>query len=179
MRWVTLDPTPGGSGADDAAAGTLLTQARQRWEAVFKALLLAYNAQSREAAAETVETWVRDDGGAFYLAGGAAVLFGLWAWRRRARRKRAEWAGIPDPLRRLVAVLAAAGYGWRSGRTAREWAHGAADGLRAGPRTADVAGVPERVVSAYYAERFGGRAVGPEERRSLDADVGRLAAALA
>ena len=179
MRWVTLDPTPGGSGTDDAAAGTLLTQARQRWEAVFKALLLTYNAQSREAAAEAVQEWVRDEGGGFYLAGGAVALVGLWAWRRRVRRKRAAWAGVPDPLRRLVAVLTAAGHGWRGGQTAREWAAGAAADLRAGPRTAAVAGVPERVVSAYYAERFGGRAVGPAERQLLDADVGRLAAALA
>ena len=35
----------------------------------------------------------------------------------------------PDPLHRLVAVLAKAGYGWRGGQTAREWAAGAADEL--------------------------------------------------
>jgi hypothetical protein len=41
-----------------------------------------------------------------------------------------------------------------------------------------MAGVPERVVSAYYAERFGGRAVALEERQELNAEVGRLAAVL-
>ena len=179
MRWVTLDPTPAGPSEDETAAGTLLSQARQRWEAVFKALLLTYNADSREQAAEAVGTWVVDDGGAYYLAGGAAAVLGLWGWRRRARRKRAKWAGVPDPLRRLTAVLTAAGFAWRTGQTAREWAHGAAAGLRQATRTAEVAAVPERVVSAYYAERFGGRPVGPAERRELAADVGRLAVALA
>ena len=178
MRWVTLDPTPSGAGADGEGAATLLSQARQKWEAVFKALLLAYNAESREQAADAVKTWIRDDYGGLYLAGGAALLTGLWFWRRRVRQKRAEWAGVPDPLRRLVAVLSGAGFRWRTGQTAREWALGAAAGLRRMDRTRDVASVPERVVSAYYAERFGGRKVGPAERKVLDADVGRLAVAL-
>ena len=179
MRWLTLDPTPSAGPEDDTAAGTLLTQARQRWEAVFKALLLAYNADSREQAAEAVGTWVADGGGAYYLAGGAAVALGLWGWRRRVRRQRAKWAGVPDPLRHLTAVLTAAGFPWRTGQTAREWARGAGVRLRLTPRTAAAAGVPERVVSAYYAERFGGRPVGPAERQELAADVGRLASALA
>jgi transglutaminase-like putative cysteine protease len=179
MRWVTLDPTPSGPGDDDTAAGTLFTQARQRWEAVFKALLLTYNAESREQAAEAVGTWIRDDGGAYYLAGGAAALFALWAWRRRVRRQRAKWAGIPDPLKRLTAILTTAGYAWRPGQTAREWAQWAGLRLRLATRTVEVAGVPERVVSAYYAERFGGRSVGPAERQELDGEVGRLAVAVA
>lgn len=177
MRWVTLDPTPAGGEADAEGAG-VLGQARQRWEAVFKALLLAYNADSREQAADALGEWVWEGNGAAYLAGGGLLVIGLWLWRRRVRRTRAAWAGVPDPLRRLVAVLARAGYGWRVGQTAREWALGAGAGLRRGGRTAAVAGVPERVVSAYYAERFGGRAVGPDERRELDAAVGRLALAL-
>jgi hypothetical protein len=179
MRWLTLDPTPVGPAEDETAAGTLFTQARQQWEAVFKALLLTYNAESREQAAEAVGAWVADDGGAYYLAGGAAVLFALGAWRRRVRRKRAKWAGVPDPLKRLAVVLTAAGYARRVGQTAREWARGAGAGLGSIDRTAAVAGVPERVVATYYAERFGGRPVGPAERQQLDAEVGRLAAALA
>jgi protein-glutamine gamma-glutamyltransferase len=179
MRWVTLDPTPAGGGGDEGGAATLLSQARQRWEAVFKTLLLAYNADSREQAAEAVETWMRDDGGAFYLIGGALGLVGIWMLRRRVRRTRAEWANVPGPLRRLVAVLSKAGYTWRPGQTAREWARGVGDGLRQMPQTTAVAGVPERVVSAYYAERFGGRPIGPDDHRDLDADVRRLAAALA
>lgn len=93
--------------------------------------------------------------------------------------RRAKWAGVPDPLRRLTAVLTAAGFAWRPGQTAREWAQGAGLRLRLAARTAAVAGVPERVVAAYYAQRFGGRPVAPAERQELDADVGRLAAALA
>jgi transglutaminase-like putative cysteine protease len=179
MRWVTLDPTPQGALGDDEAAGGLLSQARQRWEAVFKTLLLAYNRDSREQAAVAVERWVRDDGGAFYLAGGSAAIFALASWRRRVRRRRAEWANIPDTLRRLTAILGKAGYAWGPGQTAREWARGAGAGLRASAGLSGVAGVPEVVVAAYYADRFGGRPIAAAQRQALDADVRRLATALA
>lgn len=179
MRWVTLDPTPGGAGTEEDAASTLFGAAREKWEAIFKALLLAYNQDSREDAVAALQTWLRYEGGGYYLTGAGAGLLLLWMWRRQVRRRRAAWAGVPDPLRRLTAVLTAAGYSWRPGQTAREWARGAGAGLRQGPWTSDVSGVPERVVSAYYAERFGGRSVAAAERKELAADVGRLAAALA
>lgn len=179
MRWVTLDPTPGGADVEDDAANSLLGQARQRWEALFKALLLAYNRDSREQAAAAVERWIWNDGGALYLVGGMSVVVGLWHWRRQVRRRRAAWAGVPDRLRRLAGILEAAGFPWGTGQTAREWARLAAVRLRAADRTAPVADVPEQVVAAHYAERFGGRVVSPVEQQDLDAAVGRLAAALA
>jgi hypothetical protein len=122
---------------------------------------------------------VRDEGGAYYLAGGVLILALLWTWRRRVRRRRAEWAGVPDPLRRLTAVLTRAGYAWLPGQTAREWARSAGAGLRASGGLVGVAAIPEVVVAAYYADRFGGRPIGDAQRRTLDADLRRLAAALA
>jgi transglutaminase-like putative cysteine protease len=178
MRWQTLDPTPSIGGPDDATDTTFFGAAREKWEALFKALLLAYNTQSREQAVEAVKEWTAGGGWA-YLLGGAVLLIGVGYWRRRRAKRRAEWAGIPDPLRRLVEVLTKAGFPWPAGQTAREWARKAGAGLESVTRTVDVAGVPERVVSAYYAARFGGRPIGADEQRELSAAVGRLAGALA
>ncbi|MBO0697305.1 MAG: transglutaminase domain-containing protein, partial [Zavarzinella sp.] len=74
MRWITLDPTPGGDLADAAGGPSLFGQARQRWGAITKALLLAYNRESREQAAAAVEEWVTEENGGVYLALGVAAL---------------------------------------------------------------------------------------------------------
>jgi hypothetical protein len=180
MRWITLDPTPGGDLGDAAGGPSLLGQARQRWGAIMKALLLAYNKESREQAAAAVEEWVTEQNGGFYLAGGVLALAGLW-WARRhwARRRAAAGARLPAYVRRLAAALKRAGHAWPDGRTAREYVSAAADALRAAATTAGVADVPARVVAAYYAERFGERPLTAGEHRGLDADLRRLEAALA
>ncbi|HEX3148360.1 MAG TPA: transglutaminase domain-containing protein [Gemmataceae bacterium] len=179
MHWVTLDPTPSGPGIDEGSSTSLLGQARARWEALFKNLLLAYNAQSREEFAEAVRGWIFNDGGAFYLSGGIVALVGLWLWRRRARRRAAARAHVPDTLLRLVAIMSRAGLPWPPGQTAREWARSAGDVLKQAAPTVSVAVVPELVVAAYYAERFGGHAIGSDQRAALDVEVARLAAAIA
>src|SRR5262249_43891277 len=170
MRWLTLDPTPSGGGLDDEGGDSFLGQARQRWDAILKSLLLAYNKESREHAVELVGLWLTEQNGALYLAGGALGLLGLRQVRRRQRARRAA-GGERGPLylRRLVAALARAGYPWPAGRTAREFARGAADGLRQVSATAGVADVPERVVAAYYAERFGQVRLDEADRHHLDA----------
>ena len=179
MRWMTLDPTPSGGGLDDEGGDSLLGQARQRWDAILKALLLAYNKESREHAIEVVNLWLTEENGAFYLAAGVAALFGLRQLRRRVRARRAAVTGTGPPyLHRLVAALARAGYPWSAGRTAREHARGAADGLRLVSATAGVADVPELVVAAYYAERFGEVRLDDVERQRLDARLRDLEAAL-
>jgi hypothetical protein len=180
MRWITLDPTPGGDLGEADTTSSLLGQARQRWASITKALLLAYNKESREQAAQAVEEWVTEQNGGFYLAGGAALLTGLWWLRRtRARRRSANGVARPAYVRRLLAALKRAGYAWPDGRTVREYVTEVAGRLRTGPATAAVADVPGRLVSAYYAERFGERPLADDDRRGLDADLSRLEAALA
>jgi hypothetical protein len=180
MRWVTLDPTPSGELAAAAGDDSLLAQARQKWEALLRTLVLAYNKESREAAAEAVEEWVTKKNGALYLLGGAAVLAGLWWARRYLARRAARPAPVgPDYLKRMLATLGRAGHAWTSGRTAREFATDAGAALRATARTEPVADVPARVVAAYYAERFGGRPLGGPDRDALNADLRRLELALA
>jgi protein-glutamine gamma-glutamyltransferase len=178
MRWITLDPTP--SSPDIAGAnGNFLDQARQKWDAVLKALLLAYNRESREQAAQELEAWLVEDDGWHYLAGGAFAIAGLVVWRRRARRRAALFAGIPTPIRRLTAALARGGHTWAPGATAREFAGAAGAALAANPVTAAVADVPAQVIASYYAERFGDRAPSAAERQKIDADLRKLELAIA
>ena len=156
----------------------MLGQARQRWEAILKALLLAYNKDSREQAAEAVREWLTERNGGFYLAAGLLGLVGLrYAVRRRARLRAAK-TEMPVSVRRLAAILARAGYPWPPGQTAREYAHSAGTGLRLVSATANVAEIPERVVRAYYAERFGQVRLTDTELQSIDADLRALQAAL-
>jgi protein-glutamine gamma-glutamyltransferase len=178
MRWITLDPTPGEAGADDSGAASLLGQARQRWEAILKALLLAYNKESREQAAEAVVEWLTERNGGIYLVAGALGLVGLrYGVKRRARRRTAGTV-MPTSVRRLAAILSRAGYPWPPGQTAREYARLAGAGLKLVSATAVVAHVPERVVAAYYAERFGQIRLTEAEVQQLDADLRALQAAL-
>src|SRR5262249_18120854 len=122
--------------------------------------------------------WVTEGNGPFYLAGGGVALVALWWARRRWQRVRVARRPLPTHLRRLEAILRGAGYGRAAGQTAREYARGGGEVLGAAPATAGVAVVPEQVVSAYYAERFGGRVTGDQQRRELDEALGRLERAL-
>jgi hypothetical protein len=140
-----------------------------------RALLLAYNKDSREQAAEAVQEWLTEQNGGFYLGGAALATVGLWwARRTRARRRAAAWVALPAYLRRLTAALKRAGHAWPDGRTAREYVSAVAGALPSA-----VADVPGRVVSAYYAERFGQRVLTADEHQALAADLRRLEAALA
>ncbi|HKB04200.1 MAG TPA: transglutaminaseTgpA domain-containing protein [Gemmataceae bacterium] len=173
VRWVTLDPTPAGE-MEEGGVDSLLGQARERWAAILKSLLLAYNQESRQRAADSLEDWMTYGNGPYYLGGGALALAGLWWARRRWLHTRPAGRALPSHVKRLEAILKRAGYGWPDGQTAREFARGVAEVLRATPATSAVAAIPEQVVTAYYSERFGGRLLGVDERRELDEALGRL-----
>jgi hypothetical protein len=63
-------------------------------------------------------------------------------------------------------------------QTPREFAAAAGEVLRTNPATAALADLPGRVADLLYRVRFGGQALDEEESRHLDAELGRLAAAL-
>ncbi len=172
MKWLTLDPTPGGGGEEDLGTSGLFGQARQRWESMLKSLLLAYNKESREETVEAVETWVVDGNGALYLVGGGLGVIALAAGRRWWRTHRAARPAHPDYFTRLLRALARRGHVWPPGQTAQEFAVAVAASLPPA-----VAGVPGRVVGVYYADRFGGRAPTAEERAQLEAALRQLEAA--
>jgi transglutaminase-like putative cysteine protease len=177
MRWVTLDPTPGAP-ADDSVAATLLEQARQKWGAVAKALLLAYNRDSRQQAVEAIESWLTQERGWMYVTGAALALILLIAWRRQTKQRAAILASYPEYVRRMAAILAPYGFKWRNGQTAREYALEVAAGLGALPTTADAADVPLQIAATYYAERFGGRQLNGDDIRELNAILERLRVAV-
>jgi hypothetical protein len=179
MRWVTLDPTPGESQGDTVSDDSLLTQAKQRWQAVLKDILLAYNDQSRAAAGEALQVWLVEGNGLYYVAGAMAAVATLALAYRLWRRKKALYAGYPRTIRQLATVLTGAGYAWPRGATVREFAMTASLRLAEEPRTSAVSGVPILLVAAYYAERFGGRPPGGDEAKQLLADLRKLRLALA
>jgi hypothetical protein len=179
MHWVTLDPTPVSAEVDSNTTATLLEQAKQKWDAILKTLLLAYNRDSREEAAHQIEVWVTDEGGWIYIAGGAAVFCAIILLRRRARRRAAQFAEFPDLVRRLTMALGRAGHSWPTGATAQEFAAAAGAALAARAETVDVAAVPADVVACYYAERFGGRALNATERQEIEPRLRKLELALA
>lgn len=178
MHWITLDPTPSAPDVS-GTTGNFLEQARHKWDAVLKALLLAYNRESREQAAEEIQAWVVEDDGWGYLAVGVVVVVGLLLWRRRARRRAAEFAEYPDPVRRLAMALARTGHSWQPGTTAHEFAAAAGAALAARSATAAVAGVPADVIVSYYAERFGGRLPTASERQQIESRLRTLELAIA
>ena len=171
MKWLTLDPTPGGGADEDVGGASLLGQARQRWEAVLRSLLLAYNKESREETVEAVRAWVVDGNGANYLVVSGLAVIGLLAGRRWWRTRRAARPRHPDYFARLLNALARRGHVWPPGQTAREYAAAAAAVLP--PAVADL---PARVVGAYYADRFGERPPTADERAQLDAALRQLEA---
>jgi hypothetical protein len=177
MRWVTLDPTPAAPG-DESVAASILGQARQKWGAVMKALLLTYNRDSREQAARAVQEWLTDDDGWMYIAAAGVAVVAFFGWRWRSRRKAAILAGYPDYVCRLASILMRHGQFWPPGKTAQEFATAAAAGLRSTSVGADVAEIPVRLARIYYAERFGGHLLSDLERRNVEIDLKRLARAL-
>ena len=140
--------------------------------------MLAYNQESRDHAATALTDWLTEDHGLFYLIGGAAVLIGLTMWRRRAHRRALAFAAYPPAIRRLAIALTRSGHHWEPGQTAKEYARLAGEYLGRIPATTAVSGVPDRVVSVYYSERFGGSSPNGDANRMLDLELRMLERAL-
>lgn len=180
-RWLTVDPTPGGAETVAASNGGLLDRVKEQWNETFKALLLAYNADSREKTAEAAREWFVDDRGWLLLALGGA---GVAAGRRLVRRWRAgraaavARAAVPAYVLAMYDLLARHGTVRPPGQTPLEFAVEVADRLRANPATAAVADVPVTLTEAYYAERFGLRPLPAADAGDLMARCRRLEAAV-
>ncbi len=179
MYWLSLDPTPAIPQEDTDTKSTLLEQAKQKWEAILKTLLLTYNQESREQAVDSVEAWLLDEFGGLYLAASALVLSTLIVWRRKARKRAAMFVGFPNAVRRLAAALTRAGYPWTPGTTAREYADTVGALIAARPGMASLSHVPAEVIAAYYAERFGQMKPTTNEIANLENALRRLERALA
>jgi hypothetical protein len=167
--WLVLDPTPEG---DAPPAGSALERWRRSGKALWRDLiqgdptagpadLLGRLSRGLEAAVP----WLSALAG----LGGLVLLLGRRRWSFAATA-----AGAAGLYQRLLGLLDRhAGLRPRRAETPAELAARAAAWCAARPATAALAGVPAEVVAAYYADRFGGRALPDEELRRLG---GRLAA---
>ena len=173
MRWVTFDPTPSVGEAESSGPVSFFEKARQKWEAVLRTVLLAYNSESREKAASAIAFWLIEENGSYYFAGLAAGIVGVWLVRRYGRKRSEYLVGYPNNLRRLSAILAGLGIDWQKGQTAREYAAYARKKLAHAPAVADI---PMQIVAAYYAERFGDQIIDAATIRVLDARLKQLSA---
>ena len=119
-------------------------------------------------------------------AGALFVLAGRWLWKWARRR----WPGAgrgehgrtgPEVAfyRQLETILARHGQNRQPGQTQREFAASAARSLSAGATTEPVSQLPRAVVEAFYAVRFGGRALDSGQVEAVDAALAELKASLA
>lgn len=181
-HWLALDPTPEGLGdtTADAGFGDWLGAARASWVGFFHDFIIGYNADKHRAAVEKLSAAADDF--RWELAAAGLLVFG-WlvgrpAWRRW-ERYRAAHAG---PRHTGIAwyddyldALAAHGFFALPGRTPREFAAAVADAFRAEPSRADLADLPGTVTEAFYAVRYAGRTLPPEQVADLTAAVREFA----
>jgi len=180
-RWLIVDPTPGGAETVAESNGGLFDRVKEQWNETFKALLLAYNADSREKTAEATRVLLVDDRGWLLLVLGAAGVFAGRRLVKRWRVKRAAAvarAAVPAYVLAMYDLLARHGTVRPPGQTPLEFAVEVADRLRGNPATAGVADVPVTLTEAYYAERFGLRPLSAAGAGDLMAEYRRLEAAV-
>lgn len=177
MRWVTLDPTPGNGEGIAAEAEGFLSQAKERWEAVLRFLVLTYNAESREEAFAMVQDWLQNEGGSYWIVGSIAGLVGgIWLRRRWKAYRATPRSPFPDYLRQLLKVLRQKGIVQQPGQTLREYLQQASGTLTLAP---DLVEILQQVPQAYYAERFGARPANDVQHEELRLAVQRFANAVA
>jgi hypothetical protein len=177
MRWVTLDPTPGGG--DDSDPGTVgfLEHAKQRWESLFRLFVLTYNADSRDEALQTIQRWLTDDGGVYWLGAGVGGVLGLvWLRRRWKHWRRHHTHAWPVFLQPLLTAFAQRGLTPHRGQTLREYVIHALTTLQLDTTASSV---PLRAVNAYYADSYGAHTLTPEQQQQLTTDVQAFARSFA
>jgi protein-glutamine gamma-glutamyltransferase len=177
VRWITLDPTPGYEATSPDKSTNLFSATRQKWEALTKSILIAYDSKARAAAIESIRDWYEDNGW-YWTLGAIALLYGLFRLRRRWQAYRADrWNHASAPLRQLMALAG----GWQptaAGHTIREFARSFAERLCRNPMTLLHASTPEKIAESYYAERFGGRVATAAERAQLQQATTEMVAAV-
>src|SRR5262249_31726673 len=112
------------------------------------------------------------------------ILFVLaLRWLRRQLPRWGLWRPQPFPgtifYQRLLAVLARRGLQPAAAQTPREFAETVALSLTGRDNGAALGDIVRRSADLFYRVRFGAHPLSPEETREVNAQIGRLAAALA
>ena len=194
--WLTLDPTPSGGTAGAVGAENL----RNAWDEqldfvqyLWESLILDYGGEDereRLLARLSRLEWLRStwqfwsDLAAFNkvltaligLALLLAVVLLIVRHRRRAAAQRtrsavAFYAKLLDVLERLALRP-------RPAQTAAEFSAAAGAVLAQHPVAAALAGLPVKIADLFYAVRFGGATLAPDELKQLDGELDALKAAL-
>jgi hypothetical protein len=190
LRWLVLDPSPLGEvTANTGVMTTPLSFARFLWEF----FILDFSGQAQRARLmsllqgtwlghlinwwQTLNWWQA----AVVSVIAVALLIGLvWGivrlvrWvRRRHHLQQLEARQTVPFFARLLRLLSQGGWEPAPGQTAAEFARAVRPQLASAPTTADVAGVPEAVVTPFYDVRYGGRTLSDQQetqvRMHLDA----------
>lgn len=184
VGWLTFDPSPRGEPASASLGrlGLYFDALRMRWYRYVVNWSLKDQVDLAAAIRQTARSWRPEwptAGG--WTGPGTPVLVGLavgvvavvaWRWRRGAfaGRPRFGRATVPDFYRRALRLLARRGVHRAPHETARElWERVQAEH----PARADAIGT---LTLAYERVRFGGAALGPDERAALDRSLSALRA---
>lgn len=179
-HWLSVDPTPDG-GTDAPRPGPGLLSRAKAWASdTFREYLADYTPEQRKETLKRFAARLLQPEAIATIAGAFVLLVGAWTGFRIKRASAppaepdaAQWFG------ELAALLAAHGIRPAPGDTALEFAHSAADALRAKPGCAEVAEVPLAWATAYYLERFGGVPISDARRAELDTGLDALRRAIA
>jgi protein-glutamine gamma-glutamyltransferase len=179
-HWVSLDPTPAGTGPEQSADSGRIGAARSWLRNLYNEYVVNYSAASRRKALAAIGNWlISPEVLAVLAAVVAAVVWGRFA--RRATRYEAPAPDYPPQARwfaDLMKVLVAHGFAPEPGQTAREFALAVAESLRERSETAGVARVPLDWSDAYYEARFGEHPVPPDRLAELERGLRELERAL-
>jgi len=175
--WLTLDPTPeAASSISDLARWLERTQSGG--QEFFRELVVNYNARSRAAVLERLQssdTWLYLSP---WLVGAVLVLLALWLVRQRRRALVAPAIqGIQGLYGRLLTLLAARGWRAEPHGTPQELAQQARHWLRQHSMTAWEQ-LPIQLARLLYQVRYGRQRVAANELRLLAEQLDRLEADL-
>jgi hypothetical protein len=182
--WVTIDPTPPGAAAAAGGAWNTLRQMLDNVEMAWFKYVIEYDLGKQVEIARSVGRWAQFSSKrdaldravrrhAVQVAGGVAVLLGVWlllrAWRRRrvptVRLKRG--AEALHAYHRAVRALERRGFARSAGETGLELAARVRAG---GDPAAEAFG---QLVDLYYAARFGAVPVAGSDLERLAQEVMR------
>jgi protein-glutamine gamma-glutamyltransferase len=176
-RWLSLDPTPSGSGPAATPAECWVGRSRAWVRARFREYIANYTAEQRQKSLSEIVKWLSRTEILVTLGASVVAMLFVPALLRRRRTWIAHRShGWFDDL---LAVLLAHGFRMNDGETAVEFATRVGEVIGLNPATVAVAEVPLEWAEAYYETRFGGTLLELGRQTRLESRLQDLKQALA